>query len=299
MKLKPDKRKDKENIKRKHAEKYKILASPSSSSPGLKKNKILPLAPASPSASSFSNVSSKSFPQSTPVPEPLPQINQINLADFAVEYDPTAPSLEYDPTAPSLETNGPRYKQVSESKTEFLLSYTFFLEKFAKFIAVGYSGITLRPIVFLFAHNNEILLNSYEWYTIISYKNIIEKVFDGEIIKIPVFISEDIFLKSNFSNEIVICKSENTFEVNKFDWESILHLAELIKSILHLYLKTQDSVREYYNRYTQLCFEKNVMSLTSDNFFVLSENPYKCNFTRLFYELGVMLKQKCIKGGIQ
>lgn len=177
-----------------------------------------------------------------------------------------------------------------------ILAYTYFLnDNFNKFISIGFSAQTLKPVVVLHhIGQSAVILSTSEWYSLFLNQKDIESAFTGTPFKAPKYLSEEAKIEQDTSFRIFLNKTSK-FEFNINDWQCFVHLSELFKSILHLYTRTQDTVQLFYVKYTQLCFEKNVMCLDTSNFFVI-ENPFNLNLQRLFNELGLLFRQKCLNG---
>lgn len=182
-----------------------------------------------------------------------------------------------------------------------ILAYTYFLnDDFNRIISIGFSTSTLKPVVVLHhVGNGSVVLTPNEWYSLFLHQQDIEGAMNGVAIKNPIFLSDDTKISQDDSGRITIKKTSFsttfTFQLNGYDWQCFIHLSELFKSILHLYTRSQEKVNLYYVKYTQLCFEKNVMCLDVASYFVV-DNAFNLNLPRLFNELGLLFKQKCLNG---
>lgn len=181
-----------------------------------------------------------------------------------------------------------------------LLSYTHFLNGYAKHISVGYDADTFQPSINI-THNpiSTIKLTSLDWMHLHVNSSEIKKCclqkssayFKWDTISISVIHSthndESIVIFQHLSN------ISNCITLNGNDWMQIADILDLYKSIYNWLTLYASNISYYYEQYIKHCAAKNIKTLqTSDYFTIDDASKITFNQLRLFYEIPIMCKEK-------
>lgn len=81
--------------------------------------------------------------------------------------------------------------------------------------------------------------------------------------------------------------------LNQEEWEFMRSLVEFFNSIIYTNKRSVHDISEYYNTYIYYCICNNVKRLKSEQLFApLQNDGTQFNYSRLFYEIPIILSQK-------
>lgn len=212
-------------------------------------------------------------------------------------------TVEYENTIGTV--FDPKFEKIEQKSKQQLLSYTYFLnDECTKYITLGYSMDTLKPTVILhqiMPCNSFVILMAQEWYSILVHQERITNTFfvntaETSSLSIYPFGDQKYLRLDHIMKNVSIGtfgESDVQISIKQKEWRTMVQLTDLLNSILQYYIRTTEEVTQYFLKYTQTCFDKNLMFLGQEHFFKPTVDS-KCNFIRLFNELGIFLSQKII-----
>lgn len=203
---------------------------------------------------------------------------------------------------PDMQDAGIKIK-IKKPKVEvpdLLLAYTYFLNNaHSCHLTIGYDVDDFSMKIILFKNNMYHTLLWEDWGLLWSNSTIIQNHFDGQYgidflelprtdgncsFKISVRNGEKCFISVQKNKKIVL-------EI--LEWRKLFSLVSYINAIAMWYNATRMEIQRFYDRYLELCIEKNVFKLNGQDFFKMIEVfPNSFNHSRMFNELSVFCHRK-------
>lgn len=174
------------------------------------------------------------------------------------------------------------------------LAYTYFLNsEYTKYVSIGYMGEDFKTAIVLHEiGENCVVLSSFEWLSLFIYITEIDCAFNEQKMENLLKVTEDVNLKYNAVNKrIVLSKEATQVEITRHDWQIFLQLTEFFSFVLNWYNQTNALAKNYYDEYVGKCIENHLPYLDSSNYFLSKNCNKNCNFSRLFYEIGLNLNK--------
>lgn len=176
-----------------------------------------------------------------------------------------------------------------------LLAYTYFLNnEYTKYISIGYqqddfkTGIVLHDI-----GENCVVLSSFDWLSLFIYITEIDCAFSEQKLENPINVTSELILKYNVPNNcIIVSKDSAELKITRGDWQIFVQLTEYFSFVLNWYNQTSAIAKNYYDEYVAKCIENNLPYLNSSHYFSPKNCNKNCNFSRLFYEIGIINNEK-------
>lgn len=176
---------------------------------------------------------------------------------------------------------------------QLLLSYTYFFdEKYAKYISIGFNIADFKPNIII-NHIGEasVTLDLVDWICIfIAKQQEIDEAFKSDKLENKKFSCAK-NLNVQLNGKLQVLKIDN----NSFtydEWKILHELNDYIQCVMFWCKQLTADVKNYYNLYVAKCVEKYVYRLDITEFFVPPDSISRCNFSRMFYELPILCKEK-------
>jgi hypothetical protein len=192
-------------------------------------------------------------------------------------------------------------KKKDKDQQQFLLAYTYFLNiDKSTYVIIGYDCNTFKTSILFGKKSSSVLFSTENWanlydhiefinkYTFDSYSSDSNKFHDrsGAVIA---------RITKRKGEKVIEILQDSTSKValDLFEWTTLIELIPFLRSVLKWYDIFNNKIENYYKQYLIKCREKNVLKLSSNEFFVPNEITYNyCNFSRLFHELPILCKHK-------
>ena len=177
---------------------------------------------------------------------------------------------------------------------QLLLSYTYFINAdHTKYISIGYSAETFAPCVIInYIGNAHTKLGLIEWLDVFMVKNEEISTFfknceTSKCRKIKTIKNSQILFDYGTKSLIL-----NNLAINHQEWILIQQMTDYIQSVLYWCKHLTRAVSSYYTEYVKRCVENNVYNLDATQFFTDETPLIKFNFSRLFWEMPILCKNK-------
>ncbi len=184
---------------------------------------------------------------------------------------------------------------------DLLLSYTYFLDNYHTcHLTIGYDTNDFQSKMVLFKNNRMNVWNMADWTNIYTNGELMDKFFydtsyDAEFIEMPHCGGNVLFKLSIRNKEKCLIANHNNRKIILFKEECsmLLSLLSYLNSIMTWYNITSVEIKNYYDRYLQICINNNVLKLSPHQFFITSEQSQSCyNSSRIFNEIPILCHKK-------
>lgn len=171
--------------------------------------------------------------------------------------------------------------EVFSQDYNLLLSYTYFLNKSHTLkISVGFDCETFEAsCIFHRIGKRKIVLKYHEW----------NKFYYQFNAKLNMQMIKDI--KESLHHGLRSVNGQS-ISINKEEAELFYNLNDFIEAVMTQYKSAELNVKEYVVEYLKLCDEQKVLRLQKEIYIPIQRFNVQCNYSRLFFEIPVMLKQK-------
>lgn len=177
---------------------------------------------------------------------------------------------------------------------QLLLSYTYFINaEHTKYISIGFSVKTFTPCVIInYIGYAQTKLGLTEWLNIFMIKHEEISTFfknceTSKCRKIKTLKNSQIHFDYVTKSLIL-----NSLAINHEEWILMQQMTDYIQSVLYWCRYLTRAVSLYYDEYVKRCVENSVYSLDATHFFTDETSIIKCNFSRLFWEMPILCKNK-------
>jgi hypothetical protein len=184
--------------------------------------------------------------------------------------------------------NSKKIKKTVTTPNSLLLAYTYFLNNQQTCKVIFGFDVNTYQAVIIFQRNNfaPLMLNFDEWTHFFNIQK--EETSTDEIHNNREALVEPLH-NLEFS-------SVKTFTLKQNEYEIMEKMINFINAVMIYNCNAQGTVKEYIESYIAKCIERNIHELPYEDCYIPMQISFiHCNYSRLFYEIPIFLKNKILE----